>query len=131
MYELSHRRKVWLVISDDKNAVQSSSFCGSNKPPLIQTQGTELTLVFHSDATVYGEGFTASAFFIDSTKSCGGHFIKKVGVLQSPNYPLNYPNKKICEWVIEAPNKQRVILNVKHFKLEQHSSCFFDYLEIR
>lgn len=106
-------------------------FCGTKKPPILMSQGNTMTVVFHSDATLTRDGFIASYIFIDASKVCGGHFIKQTGVITSPNYPKNYPGRKECAWTIEAPNKQRVILNVTHFELEKHSTCAFDYLEIR
>ncbi|CAD1477837.1 unnamed protein product, partial [Heterotrigona itama] len=124
------RRLNLFGITDDR-VVEFHRFCGFKKPPVVMTQGNELTLVFHSDSTITREGFTATYLFIDASKVCGGHFIKTTGVVQSPNYPRKYPGKQQCSWVIEAPHKQRVILNVKDFHLEAHTTCLFDYLEIR
>ncbi|XP_033347146.1 cubilin [Bombus vosnesenskii] len=113
------------------NKEEIGTFCGDTKPPIIMTQSNELTLIFRSDSTITREGFTATYLFLDARKSCGGHFVKVTGVIQSPNYPKNYPNRRECTWVIEAPSKQKVILNVTHFHLENHPNCDFDYLEIR
>ncbi|XP_029048305.2 cubilin isoform X2 [Osmia bicornis bicornis] len=106
-------------------------FCGSKKPPILMSQGNTLTVVFHSDSSLTRDGFVASYIFIDASKVCGGHYVKLTGVVTSPNYPNKYPSRKECVWILEAPNKQRVILNVTHFELERHSTCAFDYLEIR
>lgn len=110
---------------------KSCSFCGTRIPPVTMSQSNTMTLVFHTDSSIVREGFVASYVFIDATKVCGGHFIKMNGVLKSPNYPERYPNRRECTWVIEAQNRQRVILNVQRFELESHSNCIFDYLEIR
>lgn len=120
-----------LGIVNNNVALQFHSFCGDTKPPIIMTQSNELTLIFRSDSTITREGFTATYLFLDARKSCGGHFVKVTGVIQSPNYPKNYPNKRECTWVIEAPSKQKVLLNVTNFHLENHPNCDFDYLEIR
>ncbi|XP_076628821.1 cubilin [Colletes latitarsis] len=107
------------------------TFCGTKKPPIITSQGNSMTVRFETDSSVTRQGFVASYFFIDGSKVCGGHFIRLNGVIKSPNYPESYSNKRECTWVIEAPNRQKVILNVEDFELESHSTCIFDYLEIR
>lgn len=106
-------------------------FCGAKHPPTIISQVNDMTLIFHSDSSIINEGFIASYMFVDASKVCGGHFVKPIGVIKSPNYPKRYPRGKECVWVIEAANKQRVIINVEKFILERHATCDTDYLEIR
>lgn len=110
---------------------ESYSFCGTKNPPILITQGNVLTIFFHSDGSIARAGFVATYIFIEASKVCGGHFVKLNGVIKSPNYPDRYTNKRECVWVIEAPNKHRVLLSVQNFEIERHSSCAFDYLEIR
>ena len=45
--------------------------------------------------------------------------------------PGPYPHSRDCEWVIEAEAGSQIRLNVTAFELESHSSCNYDYLEIR
>lgn len=106
-------------------------FCGTKHPPTIISQVNDMTLIFHSDSSIINEGFIASYMFVDASKVCGGHFVKPIGVIKSPNYPNRYPHGRECVWVIEAANKQRVIINVEKFSLERHATCGSDYLEIR
>ncbi|RLU24405.1 hypothetical protein DMN91_002494 [Ooceraea biroi] len=82
-------------------------------------------------ANITSDGFVATYIFVDAMKVCGGRYMKSNGVIKSPNYPNYYPNKKECTWIIEAQNKHRIVLTVESFELEDHSSCAFDYLEIR
>lgn len=90
-----------------------------------------LTILFHSNSYATSDGFIATYLFMDLTKVCGGHYMKSTGVIRSPGYPNDYVNRKECVWIIEAQNRHRIILTVNHFELEAHSSCIFDYLEIR
>lgn len=106
-------------------------YCGTKKPPALTTQTRTLTILFHSDGIGTSDGFVASYIFVDLSKVCGGHYLKSTGVIKSPNYPDDYPNSKECVWIIEAQNRYRIILTVDHFDMEDHSSCSFDYLEIR
>jgi len=95
------------------------------------TQTRTLTILFHTDSSITKDGFVATYIFVDVTKACGGRYTKSNGVIKSPNYPADYPNKKECVWIIEARNRHRILLTVQHFELEEHSGCAFDYLEIR
>lgn len=112
-------------------SIDSFSFCGTRKPPILTSQGNVMTVNFVSDVSGRREGFVASYLFLDASKTCGGHFVKPNGAIKTPNYPQPYPSRRECTWVIEAANKHRVILTVKDFDVEYHSSCTFDYLEIR
>lgn len=62
---------------------------------------------------------------------CGGIYFTSKGVLQSPNYPNNYPHNKDCQWIISVRTGQQIKLNVTDFSLEGGSRCLYDYLEIR
>ncbi|KOC70062.1 Cubilin [Habropoda laboriosa] len=122
---------VMIYETQGPDIVVIGTYCGSKTPPIIMTQGSTMNVAFHSDSSINREGFIATYLFIDATKVCGGHYVKMTGVIRTPNYPERYPGRKDCEWIIEAPNRQRIILNVKKFDLEEHSNCIFDYLEIR
>lgn len=63
--------------------------------------------------------------------ACGGKYYTSSGILRSPGYPEEYPSNKDCVWIIQAPHGQQIALNVSKFDLEAHSTCKFDYLEIR
>lgn len=106
-------------------------YCGNTKPPDLMTQERTLTILFHTDSSVSGDGFTATYIFADVTKVCGGHYLKPNGVIRSPNYPEHYPYQKDCVWIIQAQNRHRIMLTINHFELEEHTNCAFDYLEIR
>ncbi|KAH0948163.1 hypothetical protein HN011_006977 [Eciton burchellii] len=108
-----------------------ATYCGANKPLDVMTQTRTLTILFHTDSSITKDGFVATYIFVDVTKACGGRYTKSNGVIKSPNYPADYPNKKECVWIIEARNRHRILLTVQHFELEEHSGCAFDYLEIR
>ncbi|XP_012276352.1 cubilin [Orussus abietinus] len=107
------------------------SYCGAKIPPVLMSQGNMMTIVFHSDSSITREGFVATYVFLDANKFCGGRFYAITGVIRTPNYPANYPIGRECIWVIEAPSRQQVKLTVETFRLENHTSCNFDYLEIR
>ena len=56
----------------------------------------QVTLVFSSDHSVAGAGFTASYVMVDASRECGGRHTTDTGVLRSPGYPDPYPHNR-CE----------------------------------
>ncbi|NWZ21478.1 DMBT1 protein, partial [Asarcornis scutulata] len=60
---------------------------------------------------------------------CGGLISNSSGMLQSPNYPGNYPNNADCVWEIQVENNFRVMLTFRDVAL-QNSRCQYDYIEV-
>ena len=52
-------------------------------------------------------------------------------IIQSPNYPNNYPNARDCTAVVQFAQGQRVSVEFLAFNLEPHNRCVYDWLEIR
>ncbi|EFN89302.1 Cubilin, partial [Harpegnathos saltator] len=131
-----HRRCVLDYVNIYENYTSPSeniiaTYCGNKVPLGFTTQSSTVTILFHSNTYGTSDGFVATYLFVDLTKICGGHYMKSTGVIRSPGYPDDYENRKECVWTIEAQARHRIILTVNHFELEDHSSCIFDYLEIR
>ncbi|XP_052248294.1 multiple epidermal growth factor-like domains protein 10 isoform X5 [Dreissena polymorpha] len=61
---------------------------------------------------------------------CGGVLTESFGVITSPNFPSYYSHKLQCTWVINAPEGSRINVNLTDFKMETHSKCNYDYLEL-
>ena len=49
----------------------------------------------------------------------------------SPHFPNNYPNDKICYWIITVPKGFSIALDFETFDVFRSSSCRYDYVEIR
>lgn len=62
------------------------------------------------------------------------------GIIESPNYPNDYPANLKCEWRIIAPKSNKIKLEFHDLRLESGSlmddeddngrSCSYDYLDI-
>ena len=50
--------------------------------------------------------------------------------INTPNYPRNYNESKICFWNISTSPGIRIQIKVIDFKLEVSSGCRYDYLQI-
>ena len=59
---------------------------------------------------------------------CGGTFTKMSGVIQSPDYPENYPEDVLCQWVIKLSPQYRIRLEFMHLQVEKSTSCQYDFV---
>ena len=62
---------------------------------------------------------------------CGGEYHSTYGVIRSPGWPSNYGHSRECTWKIQVPVGQQIMLNFTVFDMENHTSCNYDFLEIR
>lgn len=53
------------------------------------------------------------------------------GVIKSPKFPRKYPYNQVCQWIINAPVSNRIVIKFEYFDLEGASKCLFDYLVIK
>ncbi|KAH3817670.1 hypothetical protein DPMN_119225 [Dreissena polymorpha] len=74
------------------------------------------------------EGWTKEA----CNEKCGGVLTDSFGVITSPNFPSNYPNKVECTWVINAPEGYVINVYFTEFELEfsYNYDCDDDYIEL-
>nr|XP_039251879.1 signal peptide, CUB and EGF-like domain-containing protein 2 isoform X1 [Styela clava] len=69
---------------------------------------------------------------VDSCKDreCGGTGGDYQGMIQSPNYPGNYPVNIRCQWTIVPPKGRKILFVVPEIHLVREDDCG-DYLKIR
>uniref|UniRef100_A0A0B7BPM5 CUB domain-containing protein n=1 Tax=Arion vulgaris TaxID=1028688 RepID=A0A0B7BPM5_9EUPU len=101
-------------------------WCQNIEPPNQRSTSNRLVVVFRSDATTNGNGFSASW-----DVACGGVFTNPTGVVLSPHYPSPYPNNLICHYTIGPGPDHHVLLRFTDFELEgRPSTCSYDYVQI-
>ncbi|XP_070575402.1 scavenger receptor cysteine-rich domain-containing protein DMBT1-like [Ptychodera flava] len=61
-----------------------------------------------------------------ATGDCGGTYTGTGGVISSPNYPSNYGNNAICNYLVEVPTNYSILLTFNMFKTENGR----DYLHV-
>lgn len=49
----------------------------------------------------------------------------------SPNYPTTYNRNAECYWTITVAQGSSIMLLFVDMDIEQHSSCAYDYVEVR
>lgn len=55
--------------TESENTPPIGKYCGSGLPPVLQSSGNMLSLVFRSDDSINGLGFSATYNFIDARNS--------------------------------------------------------------
>ena len=62
--------------------------------------------------------------------ACSETLVESSGFILSPQYPGFYAPKLHCTWLIMAPERHIIRLEVIDFQLEHDPRCATDYLEI-
>ncbi|XP_063063043.1 cubilin [Engraulis encrasicolus] len=107
---------------------QAHKFCGSdNYVPDFYSYGRTMFVHFKSDAFMAGNGFSLTY----QVASCSRTYNQSYGYLKSPGWPSVYPYNMDCNIVLRAPENNSISLFFDSFDLEYHSSCNFDFLEVR
>ena len=60
--------------------------------------------------------------------ACGGNYSQVSGVVQSPNYPKNYPTDAFCQWTIKVSEGYKIRLEFIDLDVERDISCRYDYI---
>ena len=61
----------------------------------------------------------------------GGSLSANGGMITSPSYPGNYPDNADCVYIISQPPDTVILLNFLNMDVENHSTCKYDYLQVR
>ncbi|XP_078488839.1 uncharacterized protein LOC100178017 [Ciona intestinalis] len=100
-------------------------FCGSELPPTITSSGSSLTIYFHSDSSVQGDGFEFSY-----SVGCTYTYTETHGQFSSPGYPSDYPQNSDCTYNIQPASGNQVLLSFLYLEIEESSSCSYDRLAL-
>ncbi|RWS11455.1 cubilin-like protein, partial [Dinothrombium tinctorium] len=122
----------YVEIRDFDNNV-FGTYCGTQKPPMIQSMSNLLTIIYlkRSPPSEVAEGFTATFVFKNASTACGGTYTRESGFIRSPNFPADYSGSRSCTWIIKAQEGHKISLDVRTFEIEPGPTCNFDFLEIR
>ncbi|BFG01859.1 cubilin homolog [Drosophila madeirensis] len=101
--------------------------CGSTSQLILTSAGHRMHIRFIADGEHNGRGFEATYRTVRST--CGGKLSGRNGVIQSPNYPMPYPEQSHCEWLVEVSPHHRIVFDVQDMDIESGYDCSWDYLE--
>lgn len=104
-------------------------YCGTTIPKLIRSYTNQLHIEFKTDSSRNFKGFDIE--WDSTTSGCGGNINNIArGSIHSPNYPEPYGVNSQCDWRITVSKGSLVQLLFSDLELEEHSECYFDYIEI-
>lgn len=107
---------------------QSHKFCSSDgRPPDFYSYGRTLLLYFTSHTYMEGNGLS----FTFQRAGCSRTYEQDYGYLKSPGWPDIYPHNMDCTIILRAPQNSHISFFFNNFNLETHTSCQYDYLEVR
>lgn len=123
--------KDYLEIYDYKesNWTLLGRHCGRNLPPIYNATAEKMKIIFRSDESTVGDGFSA-----EWQQNCGGVLVVdgKKRILSSPGYPRSYGNMLVCNYTFVAEDPTKFInLNFLDFNVETIGSrCMYDNITI-
>ena len=123
--------KDYLEIYDNKesNWTLLGRHCGRSLPPIYNSTADKMKLIFRTDESTVGDGFSA-----EWQHNCGGTFTvdENIKTLSSPGYPISYESSLFCNYTFETADPNKYLnLNFLDFNLEPAGSrCYNDNLTI-
>ncbi|KAI4871253.1 hypothetical protein NFI96_019773 [Prochilodus magdalenae] len=111
------------------NARQLAKLCGNQIPNTINSTRENMYVKLRTDGVVNAGGFVATY-----TSSCEGVVIsnQRSGVIESQNFPNNYPVSSTCSWTLQATMGNTINYTFTAFDLESVSAiCAYDYVAVR
>lgn len=119
----------------DASAKSFGRFCSSEHHPLyIETSGNHALIRMNTDESHSGRGF-----HIKYSTNCNRTIEADTGIIESLNFPYQYPNNLDCAWTIKVSKGNLVNMQFSHFALENDNRysnetndhiCKFDYVMI-
>ncbi|XP_070547395.1 cubilin-like [Ptychodera flava] len=93
-------------------------------PPPLEVASDFVWLIFSSDSSVGGRGFSLT---FSAGQNCGKEFYDdSFGRLTSPNYPEYYANDLRCQYIISIPGVRSITLEFHDYDVEP----FLDFVQV-
>ncbi|KAG6453574.1 hypothetical protein O3G_MSEX008219 [Manduca sexta] len=110
------------------NSQLVGKFCGVTFPQSYTSTSNTLFFIFKSDRSMSSEGFRITFKAVCQLTVQGDS-----GIIKSPGYPFNYPEDRVCEYVIRAAPGKSIQLKFQDFDIEDNNyyNCQYDHVEIR
>uniref|UniRef100_A0A8C3I7Z9 Cubilin n=1 Tax=Chrysemys picta bellii TaxID=8478 RepID=A0A8C3I7Z9_CHRPI len=119
----------YLAVYDgnSSSAKMLGKFCGNQIPESIRSTRDTLYVKLRTDGHFEGRGFLA-----EYKQICQGIVIanRSQGILESLNYPNNYPLNEHCSWTIQTTTGNTLNYSFTSFDVEEGSNCDLDYLKL-
>nr|XP_012218853.1 PREDICTED: cubilin-like [Linepithema humile] len=88
------------------------TYCGLQKPDVIETSSNQAYISFKSDNRDYViyRGFSLN--FTASQETCGGSLTAMFGTIKSPGYPNPRTRPRYCDWRIKVPVGYQIVVDI-------------------
>jgi hypothetical protein len=96
----------------DGNSASSSlltTVAGSRTGYRYMSSQRHMFVRFTTDSSVVRYGFNATFSVVTPWANCSGTLTASSGTITSPNYPSNYANNALCQWLISGPSNTEMI----------------------
>jgi cubilin len=119
----------------DPSGDKLGRFCTTEllQPLQLETKSNHAFVRLTTDATHQERGFSLR-YSINCNRTIEN---QHNGIIESPNFPENYPHNLNCEWRIKATANNKIRYEFSHFQLENLGKvegdkhiCQFDYVEL-
>uniref|UniRef100_A0A4W3K7X0 Cubilin n=1 Tax=Callorhinchus milii TaxID=7868 RepID=A0A4W3K7X0_CALMI len=109
------------------NSYLLATLCGNQKPTTIRSTSNNMYIKLRTDNSI-GRG----GFFAKYKSNCQNVIIANHsrGVLESINFPEDYPPEHNCNWTIQATEGNTIDYSFNAFDLDStYPSCYFTWLD--
>uniref|UniRef100_A0A914ZLL6 CUB domain-containing protein n=1 Tax=Parascaris univalens TaxID=6257 RepID=A0A914ZLL6_PARUN len=101
-----------VYINDNEHSEMHGRFCGTFMPPSILSTGSQLTVVFKSDRSVNGAGFSARWQAVDAQTDCHRTFTATSGEIAINIEAAQRVTQ--CDYLIALPSTNRILLKFEN-----------------
>jgi cubilin len=117
----------------DASARSIGQYCEEH-PMHIETTSNHAMIRMNTDESHSGRGF-----HIKYSANCNRTIEADTGIIESPNFPEDYPNNLDCAWTIKVSRGNRVNMQFSHFEIENDNifhngtkdhDCKYDFVTI-
>ncbi|KAF5295928.1 hypothetical protein FQR65_LT10359 [Abscondita terminalis] len=111
------------------NSKSLGKFCKNAHVPFLLSTTNVVRVLFRSDSSVQAKGF-----HLQYNTLCRNSMKGYKGVIESPNFPINYPFPLDCSWTVEVAAGNKINITFAQFDLVSALSatgCPVNYIKIR
>uniref|UniRef100_A0A7E4UNF5 Cubilin n=1 Tax=Panagrellus redivivus TaxID=6233 RepID=A0A7E4UNF5_PANRE len=106
---------------DDNHGELLGQFCGMSIPPPLISSSNKMAVVFMSDRSVNGVGFSAKYRVVKADTDCDRTFAAESGVIEYNG--TQYPRNTKCDYIIALPRMHRISLSFENISMACHAGA--------
>lgn len=114
-----------LILFDNQDFDRPLKFDCSNGMITLKSETNMVHVKYTST-----EGSKTSSFLLEYKINCKVTIDKPFGIIESPNFPGDYPSNLNCEWKVISPRSHTLKISFSHMSFELDGSWMPDFLEI-